>query len=127
MNRKLLVVLGVSILTLTAATQTFAASSADTSPPTTQGAGKEKRGEALERFKSALEQINLSADQKEKIKAIFTRARSKLQAVKGESGPKGEAREILQQARKEIIAVLDEPQRAKLKEILQNDRAQAKA
>ena len=99
--------------------------------PTTQGATdegvKQKHAEAMERFRSALEQVDLTAEQKDKIKTIMSDARSKMQALKGESDAKSEARTILQKARQDVLAVLTPEQKAKLKEILQKDRSQTKA
>ena len=126
MNRKLLVLLGISILTL-ATPATFADDGADTAAPTTQGQGGGRRGEALERFRAALEQLDLSPQQKTQIKSILTEARTKLQALKGQSDARTQARPIIQQALKDIMAALDDTQKAKLKEILEKDRAQAKS
>ena len=104
---------------------------ADDGTPTTQSgsdeSSKQKRGEVLEHFKAALEQLDLTTDQKEKIKTIVSDARTKLQALKGESDGKGQAREILQKARQDVMAVLTPEQKQKLKEILQKDRSQKPA
>jgi Spy/CpxP family protein refolding chaperone len=121
MNCKLLAMLGASILTF--ATTATIASAADTAPPTTQNATGQKRQEVLQRFKAAVGQLDLTAEQKEKIKSILEGARTKLQALKGQTDARTQAREIIQQARKDILAVLDETQKAKLKEILAKDRA----
>jgi Spy/CpxP family protein refolding chaperone len=121
MNRKLLALLGASLLTV--ATMGTVASAADTAPPTTQNSKGQKREEVLQRIKAALAQLDLSAEQKTKIKSIFQDARTKLKALKGQTDAKTQAREVIQQARKNILAVLDDAQKAKLKEILAKDRA----
>jgi hypothetical protein len=45
--------------------------------------------------------------------------------MKGDKEPKGTRREIIEQARKEIVAQLTQPQKTKLHEILKADKAQA--
>jgi Spy/CpxP family protein refolding chaperone len=129
MNRKLLALLGAAILTLgiVAVRPSFAAQTTGSASPTTQGQGKEKLHQALERLRAALTQLDLTTPQKQQIKSIFTETRSKLQALKGEKTAKGEGREIVQQARKDIIAMLDDGQKAKLKQILGNGKAGAKS
>ncbi len=123
MNRKLITFIAVIALSMPAA-KTFADS--DNTTATTQPDQKEKRGEALERFKSALEQLDLTAEQKEKIKSIMTEARSKLEALKGQADAREQAKPILQKVRQDIAAVLTPEQKAKLREILKNDRTQSK-
>ncbi len=119
MRRRLLVSLATFILVLATA-QSFAA---ETTAPSTPGAAQAKRREAFERFKAALEQLDLSDQQKESIKSIVAAAKAKLEALKGEKGERGERRQIIEQARKDIVAQLTEEQQKKLREILASDRA----
>jgi Spy/CpxP family protein refolding chaperone len=108
-------------------TNTFAAQTAASAggSTATQGEGKASAHEALERFKAALKQLDLSDKQKESIKSIVEQAHSRLEAMKGDKEPQGTRREIIEQARKEIVAQLTQPQKTKLHEILKADKAQA--
>ena len=115
MNRNWLILTGITFLTIFAA-PIFAADSSDNAAPTTQSDASGKRGEALQRFKSALEQLNLTDDQKEKIKTIMSDAKAKLLALKGDADAKTQARDILMKTRQDIMAVLDATQKAKLRE-----------
>jgi Spy/CpxP family protein refolding chaperone len=121
MNRKLLSLLGIPLLTV--AVMATVADAADAAPPTTQSTTGQKREEVLQRIKSALAQLDLTAEQKTKIKSIFEEARTKLKALKGQSDAKTQAKDIIQQARKDILAQLSDEQKAKLKEILSKNRA----
>jgi len=122
MNRKLFAAVFVLIFALATAGSAPRALSA--TPPTTQGSGE--RREAFERFKAALEQLDLTPEQKEKIKAIVAQAKEKLEALKGQTVEQGERRQILQEARKEIVAQLTPEQKKKLREILESDKSESK-
>ncbi len=120
MHRKRLTSLAAFILAL-AITQSF--TSAQAISPATQGAASANRREAFERFKAALEQLDLTAQQKSSIKSIVTEAKSKLEALKGEQGEQAQRREIIKQAVKDILAQLTPEQRKQLRQILASDRA----
>ena len=79
------------------------------------------RHEVLERLKAALEKLDLTADQKAKIKAIVADTRTKLQALRAEAKSGGtdqireKAKAIIKDAREQIAAVLTPEQKAQLK------------
>jgi Spy/CpxP family protein refolding chaperone len=122
MNRKLfaaVLVLSVALSTAGSVPRALAAT-----PPTTQGSGQ--RREALERFKAALEQLDLTQAQKEKIKSIFFEAKEKLEALKSQTVEQGERRQIIEAARKDIVAQLTLEQKKKLREIMESDKSKSK-
>jgi Spy/CpxP family protein refolding chaperone len=94
--------------------------------PTTNPTAKEH----LQKFKEALEKLDLSTSQKEKIKKIMTETKTKLEALKTDSQggtvDKTQAREIMKSAIQKIMAVLEPEQKAKLREILKADKATTK-
>jgi Spy/CpxP family protein refolding chaperone len=122
MRRKQLALLTASILTFAAIAvpRSFAAT---TGVPTTQGSGTHR--EAFERLRAALKQLDLDAQQKEKIKSILSDARTKLEALKSDTSATGQRREIIMNARKDIIAQLTSEQKKKLREILQSDKSES--
>lgn len=76
-------------------------------------------GAMLERFKHALSQLNLSEEQKEKIKEIFAASHEQIEALKKDGeGEKGEKlKAIFEETREQVLAVLTPEQQAKLKEM----------
>jgi len=76
----------------------------------------------LVKLKGALEQLDLSAGQKQDIKEIITAARTKIEGLKsGTTGGglnKTQVRQIVKTATGKVIAVLTPEQKTKLKQLL---------
>ncbi|MBV8782179.1 MAG: hypothetical protein JO353_12350 [Phycisphaerae bacterium] len=119
MSKKLPMVLAVAVLMV--GTASVGAKTTASSSTTTQSHTSSKH-EPLQRIRAALEQLDLTPQQKEKFKSIFTQTRSELKAAKAQSHAKGEVHQIIEKARQQIMAVLDNEQKAKLKEILRNEK-----
>jgi Spy/CpxP family protein refolding chaperone len=122
MKRTLIALTTAAILILGSTCLPGSQALASSSP--TQPSGQ--RREAFEKFKAALEQLNLTPDQKTQIKSIVKNARAQLKALKGQTGDQSQRREIIKQAREQIIALLTPAQKAQLKQILKSERTSSK-
>lgn len=95
--------------------------------------GKDGKGDRqgppamMERMHHALDQLNLTEDQKQQVKAVMTETHEKLKALRDESDGDREAmrekgRKIMEDARTRIMAILTPEQREKLKEMRRSNR-----
>ncbi|MCC6424738.1 MAG: hypothetical protein IT447_14785 [Phycisphaerales bacterium] len=83
---------------------------------------------AIERLQKALDQLNLTDDQKQQVKTVLDETRTKLKALHEESGGDREAmhekgRKIIEEARDRINSILTPEQREKLKEMREKRRS----
>ncbi|MCC7350243.1 MAG: hypothetical protein IT446_06710 [Phycisphaerales bacterium] len=81
----------------------------------------------LERLRHALDQLNLTDDQKQKVKTVLDETRDKLKALHEESAGDRQAmqekgRKIIENAREQIISILTPEQKEKLKEMRKERR-----
>jgi len=81
----------------------------------------------LERLRHALDQLNLTDEQKQQVKTVFEDTREKMKALRDESGGDREVmrekgRKIIEDARDRINSILTPEQREKLKEMRRSDR-----
>ncbi len=76
----------------------------------------------MEKIKAALQQLDLSTNQKAQIKSIMANAKAAKSANKSAAttgtASKGEGREMM----KQIVGVLTTPQAVKLKQLLKSER-----
>jgi Spy/CpxP family protein refolding chaperone len=81
----------------------------------------------LQKFKQALEQLDLSSSQKQQIKQVLSGLKAKMESSKtagtGASETKTQARQIMKDAVQKIIAILKPAQRMKLRQIMQASRS----
>jgi Spy/CpxP family protein refolding chaperone len=79
-------------------------------------------GDHMEKIKAALQQLDLSTNQKAQIKSIMANAKAAKSANKSAAttgtASKGEGREMM----KQIVGVLTTPQAVKLKQLLKSER-----
>ena len=97
-----------------------------------EGRGQGRRqidpGRMLERVQASFAELNLSDEQKAKVKDIVDQAKPKLEAVMKEMEGKeprermAKIRETVQPVREALMAVLDETQRQKLRELTRSAR-----
>jgi Spy/CpxP family protein refolding chaperone len=117
--------LGASVLGL-AAVGFLAPAVSYAAPKQGQGQKDSKRVDPLDRLQNVLAQLDLTDDQKTQIDAIITPARQQLEDIKkGDDDRKAKqtkTREVLEQTREKVTAVLTDQQKTKLKEITANER-----
>jgi Spy/CpxP family protein refolding chaperone len=78
----------------------------------------------FEKVKSALEQLDLSTQQKEKIKGIIEVAHGKLEELRSQGTPdKTKAKEIVKTAVEQITGTLTTEQKTKFKELVKAEKA----
>jgi Spy/CpxP family protein refolding chaperone len=92
--------------------------------------GAAGRGNMLERFQQAMQDLGLTDEQKTQVKALFEEYRPKFQAIRQEANgdPKAameKARPLLQEFRDKLNGILTPEQAAKLKEKVEQVREQA--
>ena len=120
MNRRLII--GIAAVAMLFGVSARSMVVANTTPATQNTA---KQG-PFYRLREALAQLDLTADQKAKIKQIVGDARGKLQQLKADAPngtiDKAQAREIIKAARQQILEVLTPAQKAKLREILKAEK-----
>lgn len=91
--------------------------------------GKAAHKQKQARLAGALERLNLSSEQQERIRAIRMRQRAELQALKGggdKAAMKGHLKDLKTKYRAEIMAVLTPDQRRQLKAEMKKARAARK-
>ena len=91
-------------------------------PPRRRDAGPERPGVALERLREAMSKIDLTDEQKQKIKSLIEDVQSKGMALRQQAEAGENVREkgfeLLQQTRQKVTAILTPAQQQKLRELL---------
>jgi Spy/CpxP family protein refolding chaperone len=92
-------------------------------PATTQPGAN--GGGPLQKVREALNQLDLSAQQKVEIRKIMSNARTKLEALKtgGQTPDKSEVRPIIKAAIEQMMKVLKPDQKEKLRGLLKEERS----
>jgi Spy/CpxP family protein refolding chaperone len=119
------------VASIFAATAIAAPALADATAPTSQPATNAARRHPLDQIREALEQLNLSTDQKEHIHKIVEDAPTQIKPIleSAKAGDRENAREeirtIVKDTLKKISALLTEEQKEKLHTLIHEERTEA--